>query len=76
MYLHYFLLARPDFLVAQLTTESWVMFLLEIGGDGIRQHTVEWKDKMTFMSSDMHLVIACTALSTLQIHRLRPSSIK
>jgi hypothetical protein len=43
-YLHYLLLARPDLVVAQglLTTESTVMFLVGIGGVGIRQFEVEW----------------------------------
>ena len=46
-YLHYLLLARPDFLVTQglLTTTSTVMFLVGIGGVGIRQLTVEWSDE-------------------------------
>jgi hypothetical protein len=46
-YLHYLLLARPDFLVAQglLTTKSGVMFLLGIGGVGIQELVVEWGDK-------------------------------
>ncbi|KAI0290681.1 hypothetical protein BC826DRAFT_970295 [Russula brevipes] len=43
-YLHYLLLARPDFLVAQglLTTDTGVMLLLGTGGVGIQQLTVEW----------------------------------
>jgi hypothetical protein len=43
-YLHYLLLARPDFLVAQglVTTESKVMFLVGIGGVGIQQLEVDW----------------------------------
>jgi hypothetical protein len=46
-YLHYLLLARPDFLVAQglLTTKSTIMFLVGIAGVGIRQLEVDWKDK-------------------------------
>ena len=46
-YLHYLLLARPDFLVAQglLTTTSAVIFLVGIGGVGIRQLKVEWRNK-------------------------------
>jgi hypothetical protein len=46
-YLHYLLLARPDFLVAQglLVTESKVVFLVGIGGRGIWEHTVRWSDK-------------------------------
>lgn len=46
-YLHYLLLARPDFLVAQglLTTTSAVIFLVGIGGVGIRQLKVEWHNK-------------------------------
>jgi hypothetical protein len=49
-YLHYLLLARPDFLVAQglLITNSSVMFLVGIGGVGIRQLNVEWKDKSLY----------------------------
>jgi hypothetical protein len=44
MYLHYLLLARPDFLVAQglLTTKSEVMFLVGTGGIGIWQLVVKW----------------------------------
>jgi hypothetical protein len=43
-YLHYLLLARPDFLVAQglLTTRSAGMFLVGTGGVGIRQLKVDW----------------------------------
>jgi hypothetical protein len=43
-YLHYLLLARPDFLVAQglLTTQSAIIFLVGIGGVGIRQLKVDW----------------------------------
>jgi hypothetical protein len=46
-YLHYLLLARPDILVAQglLTTKSDVMFLVGIGGVGIRQLQVNWGDE-------------------------------
>lgn len=46
-YLHYLLVNRPDFLVAQglLTTKSRVVFLLGYAGVGIRQHMVKWKDK-------------------------------
>jgi hypothetical protein len=46
-YLHYFLLARPDFLVAQglLTINDGVMFLVGIGGVGIRQFKVKWEDE-------------------------------
>ena len=46
-YLHYLLLARPDLLVAQglLTTKSEIMFLVGIGGVGIRQFTVNWHDQ-------------------------------
>jgi hypothetical protein len=42
--LHYLLLARPDFLVAQglLITRSAVMFLVGTGGVGIRQLKVDW----------------------------------
>jgi hypothetical protein len=47
MYLHYLLLARPYFLVAQglLTTESSLMFLVGTSGIGIQQLDVDWKDK-------------------------------
>ncbi len=43
-YLHYLLLARPDFLVAQglLTTKSGIIFLVGTGGVGIRQLQVKW----------------------------------
>ena len=46
-YLHYLLLARPKFLVAQglLITMRLVMFLVGIGGVGIQQLKVNWKDK-------------------------------
>ena len=46
-YLHYLLLARPDFLVAQglITTMRSVMFLVGTGGVGIRQLKVNWEDK-------------------------------
>ena len=46
-YLHYLLLARPDFLVAQslLTFNSGVVFLLGIGGVGIQQLEVQWSDE-------------------------------
>jgi hypothetical protein len=51
-YLHYLLLARPDLLVAQglLTTKSDVMFLVGIGGVGIRQFKVNWSDKILYKS--------------------------
>jgi hypothetical protein len=47
MYLHYLLLARPDFLIAQglLITMRSVMFLVGTGGIGIRQLKVNWEDK-------------------------------
>ena len=43
-YLHYLLLARPDFFVAQglLTTTVGVMFLVGTSGVGIRQLSVNW----------------------------------
>jgi hypothetical protein len=46
-YLHYLLLARPNFLVAQglLTTESKVMFLVGIGSISIWQLKVKWHNK-------------------------------
>jgi hypothetical protein len=46
-YLHYLLLARPDFLVAQglLTTKTKILFLVGIAGVGIRQLAVDWEDK-------------------------------
>ena len=46
-YLHYLLLARPDFLVAQglLTIGDGVVFLVGIGGAGIGQLEVKWEDK-------------------------------
>jgi hypothetical protein len=45
-YLHYLLLARPDLYVAQglLSSSDKVTFLFGIGGEGIRQFDVEWKD--------------------------------
>jgi hypothetical protein len=50
-YLHYLLLARPDFFVAQglLATKSSVTFLVGTGGDGIQQLDVDWKDKDIYM---------------------------
>jgi hypothetical protein len=49
-YLHYLLLARPDFLVAQglLTTKSEILFLVGIAGVGIRQLQVKWTDKNAY----------------------------
>ena len=46
-YLHYLLLARPDFRVAQglLTTESSLIFLVGTGGVGIQQLVVDWSHK-------------------------------
>ncbi len=46
-YLHYLLLARPDFLVAQglLTIGDGVMFLVGTGGVGIQQLIVTWEDE-------------------------------
>ncbi|KAH9993585.1 hypothetical protein BJV77DRAFT_961818 [Russula vinacea] len=46
-YLHYLLLARPDFLVAQglLITMRSVMFLVGTGGVSIQQLKVNWKTK-------------------------------
>ena len=46
-YLHYLLLARPDLQVAQglLSSNKHVIFLLGIGGEGIWELKVEWKDK-------------------------------
>jgi hypothetical protein len=43
-YLHYLLLARPDFLVAQglLTTKKAVTFFVGTGGVGIQQLKVDW----------------------------------
>jgi hypothetical protein len=45
-YLHYLLLARPDLYVAQglLSYDKGVTFLFGIGGEGIREFDVEWKD--------------------------------
>jgi hypothetical protein len=44
-YLHYLLLARPDLHVAQgmLISDDGVLFLLGIGGVGIRSRLVTWK---------------------------------
>jgi hypothetical protein len=46
-YLHYLLLARPEFLVAQglLTTSSAIFFFLGIGGVGIRQLEINWDNE-------------------------------
>jgi hypothetical protein len=46
-YLHYLLLARPDFRVAQglLTTKKAVIFYVGIGGVGIQQLEVDWANK-------------------------------
>jgi hypothetical protein len=46
-YLHYLLLARPDFFVAQglLTTTSSLMFFVGIGGVGIQRLDVDWKNE-------------------------------
>ncbi|KAI0270073.1 hypothetical protein BGY98DRAFT_1100936 [Russula aff. rugulosa BPL654] len=46
-YLHYLLLARPDFYVAQglLISNDGVTFLFGIGGAGIRDFKVEWAHK-------------------------------
>jgi hypothetical protein len=46
-YLHYLLLARPDLYVAQglLSSSDKVKFLFGIGGEGIREFDVEWKDR-------------------------------
>jgi len=46
-YLHYLLLARPDLYVAQglLSSSDKVLFLFGIGGEGIREFDVEWKDR-------------------------------
>jgi hypothetical protein len=45
-YLHYLLLARPDLNVAQglLSSDNKVIFLFGIGGEGIREFDLEWKD--------------------------------
>ena len=45
-YLHYLLLARPNLDVAQglLTNNDKVSFFFGIGGEGIRQFDVKWKD--------------------------------
>ena len=49
-YLHYLLLARPDFLIAQglLITKSGIMFLVGVGGVGIQQLMVNWGDKSLY----------------------------
>ena len=49
-YLHYLLLARPDRLVAQgvLTREDEVMFLLGIGGVGIKELTVPCNSRVLY----------------------------
>ena len=46
-YLHYLLLARPDLHVAQglLSFKNKVIFYFGIGGEGIREFAVEWKDE-------------------------------
>ena len=45
-YLHYLLLARPDLYVAQglLSYDTGVTFLFGIGGEGIREFDVKWRD--------------------------------
>ena len=45
-YLHYLLLARPNLDVAQglLTDDDKVSFFFGMGGEGIQQFNVEWKD--------------------------------
>jgi hypothetical protein len=45
-YLHYLLLARPDLYVAQglLSSNKSVIFYFGIGGKGIKQFEVNWKD--------------------------------
>ena len=47
LYLHYLLLARSDLQVAQglLSSDKHVIFLLGIGGEGIQELEVEWKDE-------------------------------
>ena len=46
-YLHYLLLARPDLYVAQglLSSDNTVIFYFGIGGEGIWQFEVGWKDR-------------------------------
>ncbi|KIO25467.1 hypothetical protein M407DRAFT_25171 [Tulasnella calospora MUT 4182] len=46
-YLHYLLLARPDLYVAQgmLTSRTGIIFLVGIGGHGIRSFAVRWSCK-------------------------------
>ncbi|KAG8922096.1 hypothetical protein FRC01_014493, partial [Tulasnella sp. 417] len=46
-YLHYLLLARPDLYIAQgmLVSEGSMMFLVGIGGFGIRRLKIRWEDK-------------------------------
>jgi hypothetical protein len=46
-YLHYLILARPDLYVAQgmLISDEQVLFLLGIGGNGIRSLPVPWDHK-------------------------------
>ncbi|KAG8926757.1 hypothetical protein FRC00_002598 [Tulasnella sp. 408] len=46
-YLHYLLLARPDLYVAQsvLASEDSIMFLVGIGGFGVRRLKIRWDDK-------------------------------
>jgi hypothetical protein len=46
-YLHYLLLARPDLHVAQglLSSDNTIIFYFGIGGEGIWQFEVEWKDQ-------------------------------
>ncbi|KAG8961125.1 hypothetical protein FRC00_013191 [Tulasnella sp. 408] len=46
-YLHYLLLARPDLYVAQgmLTSKTGIVFLVGIGGHGIRSFAVRWSCK-------------------------------
>ena len=45
-YLHYLLLARPDLYVAQglLSYDKGVTFFFGIGGEGVREFDVKWRD--------------------------------
>ncbi|KAG8897121.1 hypothetical protein FRC01_011473, partial [Tulasnella sp. 417] len=58
-HLHYLLLARPDLYVAQgmLTSKTGIVFLVGIGGQGIRSLAVKWSNKE--LSKLMYAFIFC-----------------
>ncbi|KAG8916034.1 hypothetical protein FRC01_003417 [Tulasnella sp. 417] len=58
-YLHYLLLARPDLYVAQgmFTSKKDIVFLVGIGGQGVRSLTVKWSSEE--LSKLMYAFIFC-----------------